>query len=51
MWGYESVPELRLGLERYFGYYNEERLHQALEYRTPAVVYWEGRAAEELAEV
>jgi putative transposase len=49
VWRYESVPELRLGLERYLGYYNEERLHQALEYRTPAMVYWEGRAAGERA--
>lgn len=37
--GYESVPELRRGLERYLGFYNEERLHQSLEYRTPAAVY------------
>jgi putative transposase len=49
VWRYESVPELRLGLERYFGYYNEERLHQTLEYRTPAMVYWEGRAAGQRA--
>ena len=48
VWGYESVPELRLGLERYFGYYNEERLHQALEHRRRQRWYWEGRAAEEL---
>lgn len=40
---YETVPELAQGLERYFGFYNEERLHQALAYRTPADVYWEGR--------
>jgi putative transposase len=42
--GYEAVPELEQGLGLYFGFYNEERLHQALEYRTPAVVYREGRA-------
>ncbi len=49
VWRYESVPELRRGLERYFGYYNEERLHQALDYRTPAGVYREGRAAGQRA--
>jgi putative transposase len=42
---YETVPELSRGLGRYFGFYNEERLHQALGYRTPAEVYREGRAA------
>ena len=37
--GYETVPELTLGLGRYFGFYNHERLHQSLDYRTPAAVY------------
>jgi putative transposase len=36
---YQSVPQLESGLMRYFGFYNEERLHQSLEYRTPAEVY------------
>jgi putative transposase len=39
---YETVPELQWGLERYFGFYNEERFHQSLEYRTPAQVYEAG---------
>jgi putative transposase len=37
--GYESVPELQRGLKGYFGFYNEDRLHQSLEYRTPGAVY------------
>ena len=37
--GYASVPELARGLERYFAFDNAERLHQSLDYRTPAVVY------------
>ncbi len=37
--GYETVPELHRGLSRYFTFYNDERLHQSLEYRTPATVY------------
>jgi len=37
--GYEAVAEVRQGLGRYFGYYNEERPHQALGYQTPAQVY------------
>jgi putative transposase len=42
LYGYEAVPGLLQGLERYFCYYNEERLHQSLEYRTPAEVYGAG---------
>lgn len=37
--GYEAVPELHRGLARYFTFYNDERLHQSLDYRTPAAVY------------
>jgi putative transposase len=42
--GYERVPELAGGLARYFGFYNQERLHQSLGYRTPAAVYRSGRS-------
>jgi len=37
--GYVGAPELRTGLGRYFPFYNEERPHQSLEYRTPGEVY------------
>jgi putative transposase len=36
---YNTVREAQQGLKRYFGFYNDERLHQALGYRTPAAVY------------
>ncbi len=36
---YNTVREVQQGLRRYFGFYNDERLHQALGYRTPAAVY------------
>lgn len=36
---YQTVWEARHGLARYFVFYNEERLHQALGYRPPAAVY------------
>jgi putative transposase len=36
---YQSVQDARQGLVRYFVFYNEERLHQALGYRPPAAVY------------
>jgi putative transposase len=42
---YESVPLLQAGLKAYFPSYNEERLHQALDYRTPAQVYRASRQA------
>ena len=41
--GYEAVPDLVAGLGRYVGFYNEERLHQSLDYRTPWQVYEDGR--------
>jgi putative transposase len=40
---YETVPLLRAGLKAYFGFYNEERQHQSLGYRTPAEIYRPGR--------
>jgi putative transposase len=36
---YECVPELVAGLTAYFWFYDEERPHQSLGYRTPAEVY------------
>lgn len=36
---YVTPREARQGLSRYLRYYNEERLHQALGYRTPAQLY------------
>jgi putative transposase len=36
---YESVAEARAGIERYFRFYNQERVHQSLEYRTPATIW------------
>ncbi len=36
---YESVREARVGIARYFRFYNQERLHQSLDYQTPATIY------------
>jgi putative transposase len=36
---YRTVPEAIDGLKRYFVFYNHERLHQALDYKTPEAVY------------
>jgi len=37
---YRNVPEARRGLSDYFSFYNDQRIHQALEYRTPAKVHF-----------
>jgi putative transposase len=36
---YQTVAEARYYLGRYFEFYNSQRLHQALDYRSPAEVY------------
>ena len=41
---YGSVAEARTGIGAYLRFYNNERPHQALEYRTPAQVFENGRA-------
>jgi len=37
--GYQNIPEARDGLTQYFEFYNTERFHQALNYKTPLQVY------------
>lgn len=38
---YETIGEVRTGLGRYFPMYNDERLHESLDYRTPGQVYFQ----------
>lgn len=38
---YQSIAEAERGLKAYFQFYNQDRLHQALEYQTPAQVYYQ----------
>jgi len=50
--GYATIPELVVGLSKYFAFYNEERRHQSLDYLAPAEVYAKGigiQAAETTA--
>ena len=39
---YDRVPELETGLRSYFWFYDEERPHQSLDYRTPGEVHRAG---------
>ncbi|HSD97515.1 MAG TPA: IS3 family transposase [Sulfuricaulis sp.] len=39
---YSLVTEARAGIDRYFRFYNYERPHQSLNYRTPAALYKAG---------
>lgn len=44
---YNQVPEARVGIGSYLWFYNEQRPHQALRYRTPAEVYRSTEATQE----
>lgn len=44
---YTSVRTAHIRLGSYFEYYNTERPHQALEYKTPAEVYFKERVDQE----
>ena len=46
---YLNPREARQGLSRYFPFYNTERPHQALNYQTPAAVYFQPTTASALA--
>jgi transposase InsO family protein len=37
---YQTIGDAEKGLKEYFQFYNQERLHQSLEYQTPAQVYY-----------
>lgn len=45
---YATPRQARAGLARYFSFYNHERPHQALDYRTPAEVYFQKGAQSTL---
>jgi putative transposase len=44
---YETMAQMADGIDRYFHFYNEERFHQSLDYRTPDEMY-ESFAPEEI---
>ena len=42
MMDYRNIFEVRAGLEEYLKFYNEERYHQSLDYKTPVEIYGSG---------
>lgn len=42
---YERVPDLSRGLQKYLRFYNSERLHSSLGYRTPQEIHFEDRGS------
>jgi len=36
---YQNIPELHEGLKNYFNFYNNQRSHQSLGYKTPVEIY------------
>ena len=37
---YASLPQLRFGVQHYVNFYNAQRIHSALQYKTPDEVYF-----------
>jgi len=46
---YENGREVQVGLTKYYGFYNRERLHQSHEYQTPDEIYFANTVDEPLA--
>jgi len=46
---YQTIAEARVGINAYLQFYNQQRPHQALDYRTPAEVYQYGQEGKKLA--
>lgn len=42
---YQSVKELKRGIDKFFDFYNNERFHQSLNYKTPDDIYLENLKA------
>jgi putative transposase len=48
---YRTPREARLGIQRYFEFYNYLRPHQALSYQTPAEMYFGDQTGVQLSRV
>jgi putative transposase len=45
---YETIKEARTNISAYFHFYNTERLHQSLNYKTPAEIYFKRNELENI---
>jgi len=45
---YETVQEVKANISAYFHFYNTERLHQSLNYKTPAEIYFKRNDLENI---
>ena len=45
---YLSVAEARKGLDKYFMFYNTERIHESLGYKTPYEIYFKKLLEQQL---
>ena len=43
---YGTVNEAKQGIGNYIAFYNQERLHQSLSYKTPAEMYFDSNNQE-----
>ena len=46
---YSMVQEVRSGLKEYFRFYNQERMHQSLDYQVPMAVYFDNQGGKQAA--
>jgi putative transposase len=49
--GYRNIPETKTGLGLYFEFYNNERYHQSLDYKTPVEIFAGEKLSTELTEL
>ncbi len=49
LYSFENILELKTGLADYFNHYNNERLHQSLNYETPSSYYFSSKVTKEAA--
>jgi putative transposase len=48
---YRTPREARLGIQKYFEFYNDLRPHQALSYQTPSEVYFADQTGIQLSQL
>ena len=49
MYSFDTIEQARIAIEKYIKFYNEQRPHQSLDYKTPDHVYYNGLTGMNLA--